>query len=241
MKRTVEIGATSIGICLVTLVTISLQVSIPATQGYFNLGETMVYTFALLFGPRVGLIAGGIGSALADLITGYLPYAPATLVIKGIEGFIVGHLSHVLTRAPERVWKKLTVILAILLSILTLIIGSTYYLGPGEISLGFPFTTPTVLTVLFTIGFWATVAVLLLVIIIFIEFKVDPKIGAIVLSVIIGGVEMVTGYFLYEQFILGYMALVEVPFNVCQMIIGLLVAIPLHNSLKSYVEQLKLH
>jgi len=241
MRRATEIVVTSIGICLVTLATVSLQVSIPATQGYFNLGETMVYTFALLFGPRVGMIAGGIGSALADLITGYLPYAPATLVIKGVEGYIVGRLSLMLTRVSEKTWRKLTVMLAVLLSILTLVIGSTYYLGPGEVYLGFPFTTPTVLTVLFTIGFWAIVAMLLLVIIVFIGLRVDPKVGAMVLSVVIGGIEMVTGYFLYEQLVLGYMALVEVPFNICQMIVGLLVAIPLYNSLKPYVERLKFH
>jgi len=239
MRRAVEIGITSMGIGLVALATISLQVSIPATQGYFNLGETMVYTFALLFGPKVGLIAGGIGSALADLITGYLPYAPATLVIKALEGYIVGYLSRALTKMSEKLWRILTIVLAIFLSLLALGVGTTYYLGPGEIALGLPFTTPTVLRVFFTVEFWIIVAVALLIIIIFTGVKVDPRIGAIVLSVVIGGIEMVAGYFLYEQFVLGYMALAEVPFNVCQMIIGLLVAVPLYRSLKPYVEQLK--
>jgi len=236
MKRTVEIGITSLGICLVSLATISLQVSIPATQGYFNLGETMVYTFALLFGPRVGLIAGGVGSALADLLTGYLPYAPATLIIKAVEGFIVGYLSRTLTKISRKKWKVLTLILAITLSVLTITIGLTYYLGSGEISLGLPFTGSTTLTVTFTIEFWIIVAMILLFTMIFIGFKIDPLIGAMALSIVIGGSEMVLGYFLYEQFVLGYMAIIEVPFNICQMIIGLLVAIPLYNSLKHYAK-----
>ena len=44
--------------------------------GYFNLGDCMV----LLWGTA----AGGIGSALADVICGYFVYAPGTLVIKAL-------------------------------------------------------------------------------------------------------------------------------------------------------------
>ena len=47
----------------------------------------------------------------------------------------------------------------------------------------------------------------------------------------IGGLEMVAGYFLYEQFVLGYAfaaALAEVPLNISQMLVGLIVASPNH-------------
>ena len=40
------------------------------------------------WGPLPALVAGGLGSALADLLTGYAHWAPWTLVIKGIEGWI---------------------------------------------------------------------------------------------------------------------------------------------------------
>ncbi|MCE4620798.1 MAG: ECF transporter S component, partial [Desulfurococcales archaeon] len=60
-----------------------IAVSTPVTNGYFNLGESMVYTAALLGGTLVGTIAGGIGSAMADLYLGYSHYAPGTLIIKG--------------------------------------------------------------------------------------------------------------------------------------------------------------
>ena len=53
----------------------------------------MVYTTAILFGPLVGAFAGGIGSMFADLFLGYSHFAPATLIIKGLEGAIVGLLN----------------------------------------------------------------------------------------------------------------------------------------------------
>ena len=52
--------------------------------GYFNLGDCMVLLSAFVLGPVWGTAAGGIGSALADVICGYFVYAPGTLVIKAL-------------------------------------------------------------------------------------------------------------------------------------------------------------
>jgi uncharacterized membrane protein len=78
---------------LTTVATMIIQIPTPQTRGYINLGDTMVMLSAVLFGPAVGAAAGGIGSALADLASGYAHWAPFTLVIKGIEGMIAGLFS----------------------------------------------------------------------------------------------------------------------------------------------------
>ncbi len=65
----------------------------PATEGYVNIGDAVIVAAALLFGPRVGGLAGGFGSALADLLGGYAHWAPFTLLIKGGEGILVGLLA----------------------------------------------------------------------------------------------------------------------------------------------------
>lgn len=54
--------------------------------GYLNLGDTIVLLGAYLLGPVYGAAAGGLGSALADLLAGYGVYVPATLVIKALMG-----------------------------------------------------------------------------------------------------------------------------------------------------------
>ena len=51
-------------------------------QGYVNLGDCAVLLSAWLLGPLYGGFAAGIGSMLADLLSGYAHYAPGTFVIK---------------------------------------------------------------------------------------------------------------------------------------------------------------
>jgi len=77
---------------LVYSATVVLQIYQPATGGYFNLGESMIYFVALLTEPIVVAFAGGVGAALADISTGYGLFAPGTLVIKFAEGYIAGYL-----------------------------------------------------------------------------------------------------------------------------------------------------
>jgi uncharacterized membrane protein len=60
------------------------------SKGYFNFGDVAVVFAGLFLGAKGGLIAGGIGSALADVIGGFPSFAPLTLVAKGIEGLLCG-------------------------------------------------------------------------------------------------------------------------------------------------------
>jgi uncharacterized membrane protein len=103
MKATKMLAYTGVGAALVAAATIVIQIPSPQTKGYINLGDTLIFTIAMLFGAKIGGLAGGIGSALADIISGYAHWAPFTLVIKGIEGFIVGSFVY----NPENVYKKL--------------------------------------------------------------------------------------------------------------------------------------
>ena len=77
---------------MVTLATI-LSVPVPGFRLYFNLGEGIIYTVAILMGPGYGAVCGGLGASMADLILGYPLWAPATLIIKGLEGYAVGKLA----------------------------------------------------------------------------------------------------------------------------------------------------
>lgn len=91
--KTRDLAAAAIFAALTFVVTRYTVIPIPATRGFFNLGEVVIYVAALTYGPAVGMIAGGLGSGLADVAAGYAYYAPFTLVIKGIEGLLVGWLA----------------------------------------------------------------------------------------------------------------------------------------------------
>lgn len=66
---------------LTTVMTMVIQVPSPM-QGYVNLGDCGVLLSAWVLGPAWGGAAAGVGSMLADLLSGYAHYAPGTLVIK---------------------------------------------------------------------------------------------------------------------------------------------------------------
>ncbi|GAB6280053.1 MAG: ECF transporter S component [Thermovirga sp.] len=85
----------ALGAALASAVTVAtmLHVPLPGLRVYFNLGEGVIYTIAILLGARYGGTCGGIGAALADILLGYPLWAPITLVIKGTEGFMVGRLA----------------------------------------------------------------------------------------------------------------------------------------------------
>jgi uncharacterized membrane protein len=167
-KTPLKLALAAVFAALVCVATLALVISIPATSGYFNLGETVIYIAALLFGPLVGAVAGG-GAAIADMLVA-AQFAPGTLIIKGFEGVIVGFLNKKLQKITRSRSLSATA------------------------------------------------------------------------SIIIGGLEMVVGYFIYEQLVLGYpfaAALVEVPFNIVQMLVGLVVAIPVTHIILRVFPQLK--
>ena len=74
---------------LTTIATMIVQVPSPL-GGYLNAGAAVVILSAFLLGSPWGALAAGLGSALADLLSGYAIYAPATLIIKALMALAAG-------------------------------------------------------------------------------------------------------------------------------------------------------
>jgi uncharacterized membrane protein len=150
-KRTATLIVAQAGImaALVAVATFLIQIPIPATKGYLNFGDIVIFVSALTFGPIVGGFAGGVGSAISDIVSGYLYFSPFTLVIKGVEGLLAGLIANRISGRRD------------------------------------------------------------------------------IIAVVIGGTEMVCGYFLAEFFGLseGWAALGEMPFNILQVVVGGIVGI----------------
>jgi len=87
----VKLSLTAVFTSLVSVLTFLIRIPVPATSGYINFGDTLIFISALLFGRFVGGVAGGVGSAIADVV-GYPVFAPFTLIIKGLEGFLTGQI-----------------------------------------------------------------------------------------------------------------------------------------------------
>jgi len=244
MARTpFQIGITSVLTALVCLATISFTVYVPSTRGFFNIGETMVYIAALLFGPLVGAFAGGVGSMLADVLLGYYYYAPATLVIKALEGALVGFLGRkgraFLESHTKREWKVFTAEMGVLVGMLIGLLGFLYYSGFVELYSSIISTENPTSIILVPTEFWFGLGVFVALLTAAIAFTSEPEFGLMIVSCVFGGLLMVAGYFLYEQLFLGVFALAEVPVNVGQMTIGVIVATPIVKVVRRTIPQLK--
>lgn len=112
---------------LITVGTMIIQIPTPATKGYINVGDSFIFLTAALFGPSVGFAAGGIGSGLADFLSGYAYWSPWTFFIKGIEGFIVGIIYKKFTNIYFRIF-------ALILGAIWMVFG---YYAAGGILYGF--------------------------------------------------------------------------------------------------------
>ena len=83
-KRTVVSALMAALTCAATMV-----IKIPSPlNGYLNLGDCIVLVAGWMLTPTYGFLAAGLGSALADLFSGYVTYAPATFLIKGLMAII---------------------------------------------------------------------------------------------------------------------------------------------------------
>jgi uncharacterized membrane protein len=94
--------------------------------GYVHLGDIAVYFASFAFGPWVGLVAGGVGAALADAFSGYPQFALLSLVVHGLQGYVAG----MIVRDDPRLLK---LILAVVAGAVIVFVGyflGEYFIGP---------------------------------------------------------------------------------------------------------------
>jgi len=82
-SKLLKICVTAMFAALICVATMLIQIPSPL-NGYVNFGDCFILIAAWILGPVYGFAAGGIGSALADLFTGYVHYVPGTFLIKGL-------------------------------------------------------------------------------------------------------------------------------------------------------------
>lgn len=91
---TKQLTMAALFIAMTTVATMVISIPIPGTHGFVNLGDSFVLLGGLIFSHYFGALIGGVGSAMADLFLGYSFYAPITLIVKGVKGFLAGAVSH---------------------------------------------------------------------------------------------------------------------------------------------------
>lgn len=101
-SRGFRIILTAMFASMVCVSTLFIQIASPM-GGYINLGDALVLMSAFMLGPVYGTAAAGIGSALADVFTGYVIYAPGTLIIKAGIALIAAAIAGLLRKHAGRI------------------------------------------------------------------------------------------------------------------------------------------
>ena len=85
--KTKKIVMAALMAALTCVATMIIKIPSPL-NGYINLGDCIVLVAGWMLSPTYGFLAAGLGSALADVFSGYMTYAPATFVIKGLMALV---------------------------------------------------------------------------------------------------------------------------------------------------------
>lgn len=84
-----RISMMAVTTAIVAFFTIALRINIPATNGYISLTDVAVTFVAFTFGPVTAFVAGGLGTAIADLAGGFASWAIISFIVHGLEAFLV--------------------------------------------------------------------------------------------------------------------------------------------------------
>lgn len=87
MHQIKKLVYTALFMALCCIATILIQIPLVATNGYIHLGDAFVILSGIILGKKYGGFAAGVGSAFADLFTGYAYFAPVTFLIKFLTAF----------------------------------------------------------------------------------------------------------------------------------------------------------
>lgn len=128
------VAITAVMSAVVFVLTRMVQIPTPA-RGYIHLGDAAIFFSAFAFGPWVGGIAGALGTALADVTSGYPQWAPFSFLVHGLQGVVVGLITRAALKSAGRLsqaeWYRL--LLAVGLGSLVVVVG---YFIAGTILMG---------------------------------------------------------------------------------------------------------
>ncbi|BBE31261.1 hypothetical protein OSSY52_14020 [Tepiditoga spiralis] len=235
MTKTKRIIYSGLMIALVFVATFSIKIPIPGL-GYVHPGDSMIFVAAILFGWKVGALAGGLGSAMSDLVGGYGIYVIPTLIIKAIMGAIVGYFAHDLKNN-----KKTGIIINSISMIIWIIFGGTLNTVLSNLKNNATDSLMKTLEVtnvqelqnkisnVQTPLFWAIILIPIVAILIsFIFRNKDSKLFSFsnIIGMTIAGLWMVFGYYFAEVIIYHswITPIFGIPWNILQFITGIILA-----------------
>lgn len=98
---------------------INIRLPISINGGLIHMGNIALFLTAFLFGKKKGAIAGAFGMGLFDILSGWTAWAPFTVVIRGVMGYVIGSISHANNKEGVNV----------LYNIIAIVLGGIWMIG----------------------------------------------------------------------------------------------------------------
>lgn len=234
--RIEKLVMTALMTALITVVTIIIPIPVPFTNGYIHLGDSMIFLAVIILGWKNGALAAAVGSTFADLLLGFVYWAPWTFVIKGGMALILGLIIFQSGKSKLRFTVTSSIIIAFWLVFNYIVQAIIKYEHNRDVSTlveGAGVSSASEFgDFLSSIESWlmaGSLAIPLLLIIIVVIFTRSKK-KSMPLSQILGmsgsGIFMVFGYYVAGGLIYGNFAIsaFSVPFNILQFVVGFVLA-----------------
>ncbi len=131
-----RIAAIAIMTAVTMVFTYVVRIPIAPTRGYINLGDVAVFFTAFTFGPFTALISGGLGPAIADIVSGYSQWAPITFFAHGLQGFAAALVVRAL--GQRKFAEPLAGIIGMILMVGLYLLGGIFMAGLGAAAVEVP-------------------------------------------------------------------------------------------------------
>jgi uncharacterized membrane protein len=126
MNPTLRLVTAALLIAFTCIATMIIQIPTTATMGYIHIGDTFVILSGIILGPVLGGFAAGLGSLLADGLSGYAMFMIPTFIIKFTAALLCGLIYQRLKRKKIK-QESLAFLPAALTSELIVLVG--YFLN----------------------------------------------------------------------------------------------------------------
>ncbi len=128
---TMQITLDAMFVALTLVFTAFVNIQIPSfggAGGLIHLGNVPLFIAAMLFGKRTGALAGGLGMGLFDLLSGWVLWAPCTIITCGLMGYAVGAICSKWKGYPAKI---VSLVVALLIKLSGYYIFEAFILGNG--------------------------------------------------------------------------------------------------------------
>ncbi len=124
-QRTRRIVFSAMFIAIVVVATF-INVPFPgAAGGLVHLGTLVMLTISMKYGKFYGMIGGGIGMFLFDVLGGWMAWAPGTLVVRLLMGYVVGAIAYDKTKGQGQ--SNVRNVMAFISGLIVMVVGYYFY------------------------------------------------------------------------------------------------------------------